>query len=226
MKTVVTAQTVMDLIGNNPGGVRVRMEDSTDKVFAYSAVKPWKVGYTHDDVITRRGFVDIVVYKQQSAWRPVLIIENKGYIRGFSGIRADTLRISQFLNAVNSKGQKSIEAGVETFFYRESGGVTKRTQTIKSGKFVKTVVNSVRDQLPDFTVRSATRLLYSSGFPNRTTALALNDDGQPAYEAECPISVYGVAIAISKDPANLLSSFQLNSSPVWTSKYRKRLRFS
>lgn len=202
LKTVKMSEA---LLSGDFKGV-VRLEQSTSSVVGMSALPPRDVGFAN--LISRAGKVDIVVCFDS---RPIVIVEIKLYVSGFSRIKDDVIRCCEFLSAENKEIEGSIAAAAVTFFWRERRGVTKLQQK-KSAEYSLDGIEQKASRIIacyNFEFVKKQIVMRESPYDSMEDSEKVDDNGVPADIFEEPITVYAVAyIIFRKDRDTFLQKLQ------------------
>ncbi len=199
LTTVSICLNYSEIISTEKSSHVIRMEEPTASVLGSSALPPRTNNFS--DLVTRPGQIDIVLYKRSNSFdRPIIIIETKKYISGFSGIKDDIIRNNEFLVAENLNNCGSIAIAISTFYWHEARGVTASEHENKSKKSFENIEKKIKSVASNNIDIELIRLeVYSSAFKTEEEANETDEYGQPAYLSEEPLTIYGGIVMLSRD---------------------------
>lgn len=188
LKTMSVARVLKDKMTSK---ALVRMEQETGPTLGASVLPKWRSpGFSC--LVSRSGELDIVVSVEENGWKfPVVLVENKRYAAGYSSIKDDAIRCAEYIAAQGSHG--SVEVAVVTYLRRETLGMTRPHLHMSANRALDNIGEKAAKLAAHLTVqhRHERVELDTSAFATDAEALALDEDGIPAYLTQPTFTVWG-----------------------------------
>lgn len=188
--SVLLASAFVDHL-DAPRSAIVKLEVSTNEVAGAA------IGYNRTagqmGSISRPGKVDVVVgVPLNGVSRPVILVEAKRYITGFSGISEDVDRLLEFLLLSDDGGASSIVAGASAFLLverhltRDDQHEAIKARLQKIGKEGKSAASAKGVETSCFY-----HILHEQNYPDEAAANMPDGEGRPAILSDEPVMIVG-----------------------------------
>lgn len=194
----LTTVEVSRALIQDPGFGCVRMEEKTTHVANWLCLHPQAF-----KSISRSGNIDITVYDGYSySGRPIVVIENKNLINGFSGIKKDVQRNMELLLLEEGDRSKSLALGICTFYWFEKRGVLTREMEKKAQASLANIEQKVHALVIDPRIGTSFEAdcISDSSYASDEEACEELDEGQPMYQIQQASMLFaGLVVLKRKD---------------------------
>lgn len=194
LTTVVMAQKLLDDASGS--GLQVRLEVSTYQLLA-QIFGMHRSGASFSQ-ISRPGKIDLVLVHGPTQ-KPIVLIENKNRIAGYSDIEDDVVRNKEFLLASDGKGVGCVVAAITTFYWLQKSGMTVEDHDRKSNRSFERIRTSIAKCVAGTSIQYSVSREELNGNAFATSAEAEEIDeetGQRAGDMNSSESLYGGVVAL------------------------------